>query len=136
MIIYALIGAVLATEPVVEPVGAGRINWTTMELEITSHSDRTVGAWKDVRVVEQDALDRLKPLIDDAARRVRYDPERSADDLMAADESGAPPEVARRLDDGLASWRVREKKWSHWRRGGLRNNGQRLQSFMRESNNS
>lgn len=111
MMLWLMTSIALGVDPVVEPVGSGRINWTTMELEVTSRSDRTVGAWKEIGVVEQDALDRLKPLIDDAARRVRYDPNRSADDLMAADETGAPPDVARRLDDGLASWRVRETRY-------------------------
>lgn len=111
MIAWLLMGTALAIEPVIEPVGSGRINWTTMQLEITSRSDRTVGAWKDVRVVEDDALKRLKPLMDDAARGIRYDPNRSADDLLATDEAGAPPAVARRLDDGLASWRVRETRY-------------------------
>lgn len=114
MMLLFFVGSALAIDPVVEPIGTGQINWTTMELEITSRSDETVGAWTDVKIVEQDALDRLKPMIDDAARRVRYDPKRSADDLMASDESGAPPDVARRLDDRLTvteSWRVRETRY-------------------------
>ena len=111
MIGLLFLGRALALEPVVETVGAGQINWTTMELEVTSRSDRTVGAWKSIGMVEQDALKRLKPLMDDAARRVRYDPTRSADDLMASDETGAPSDVARRLDDGLTSWRVQETRY-------------------------
>jgi hypothetical protein len=106
-----LIAPALAIAPVLESVEAGQINWTTMQLEITSHSNRTVGAWKNVRVQEQDALDHLKPLIDDAARGIRFDPKRHADDLLSADEGGAPPSVVRRLDDGIGSWRVRETRY-------------------------
>ena len=111
MTLLWLLAPALAIEPVVEPVEAGQIDWTHMRLEITARSDRTVGAWKNVRVQEQDALDRLRPLIDDAARRVRFDPERRADDLLATDEGGAPPNIIRRLDDGLGSWRVRETRY-------------------------
>ena len=106
-----LLAPALAIEPVVEAVEAGQIDWTHMRLEITARSDRTVGAWKNVRVQEQDALDRLRPLVDDAARRVRFDPERRADDLLATDEGGVPPNIVRRLDDGIGSWRVRETRY-------------------------
>jgi hypothetical protein len=111
MIILFLIASTWAVEPVIEPVEAGQINWTTMELEVTSRSDRTIGAWKDVRIQEQDALERLKPLMEETARRVRYDPERQAGDLLTSDDSGPNPKVARQLTDGLASWRVRETRY-------------------------
>lgn len=111
MNLLLLIGAALAVEPVIEDVGAGRLNWTTMQLEISARSDRTVGAWKNVRVQEQDALDRLEPLIEDAARKVRFDPKRQADDLLNVEEGGVPASVLRRLDDGLKSWRVRETRY-------------------------
>jgi hypothetical protein len=106
-----LILPALAVEPVMEPVESGQIDWTNMRLEITARSDRTVGAWKNVRVQEQDALDRLKPLIDDAARRVRFDPQRRADDLLSTDGDGVHADIVRRLDDGLGSWRVRETRY-------------------------
>jgi hypothetical protein len=111
MITLFFIASAWAIEPVIEPVEAGQINWTTMELEVTSRSDRTIGAWKDVRIQEQDALERLKPLMEETARRVRYDPERQAGDLLISDESGPSPKVARRLTDGLTSWRVRETRY-------------------------
>jgi len=98
-------------KPVVEEIPGGQINWTTMQLEISARSDRTVGAWKNVRVQEQDALDQLAPLIDQAARSIRFDPRRLADDLFSPDEGGAPPSVIRRLDDGLRSWRIRETRY-------------------------
>ena len=101
----------LAIDPVMESVEAGHINWTTMELEITSRSDRKVGAWKDVRVQEQDALDRLKPLIEDAAKRVRVFPGTRAGDHMRPGETPETIEVARRIDDGLSEWKVRETRY-------------------------
>jgi hypothetical protein len=100
-----------AIEPVVESVEAGQINWTTMELEITSRSDRTVGAWKDVRVQEQDALDRLKPLVEDAAKRIRMFPGTRAEDHMTPSEDPASLDVARRINDGIDAWRVRETRY-------------------------
>jgi len=111
MIALFLVGSTWAIEPVVESVQSGQINWTTMELEITSRSDRTIGAWKDVRIQEQDALERLKPLMDEAATRVQYDPERTAGDLLNSNESGPTPKVARRLTEGLDSWRIRETRY-------------------------
>ena len=108
---FLFLGAALAIEPVVEDVGAGQLNWTTMRLEVSARSDRTVGAWKNVRVQEQDALDRLEPLIEDAARKVRFDPLRKADDLLIVEDGGVPTSVLRRLDDGLKSWRVRETRY-------------------------
>ena len=111
MTLFLLVSTALAVEPVVEDVGAGQLNWTTMRLEVSARSDRTVGAWKNVRVQEQDALDRLEPLIEDAARRVRFDPQRKADDLLTVEDGGVPTSVLRRLDDGLKSWRVRETRY-------------------------
>ena len=111
MTLLMLLSTALAVEPVTEDVGAGQLNWTTMRLEVSARSDRTVGAWKNVRVQEQDALDRLEPLIEDAARRVRFDPQRKADDLLTVEDGGVPTSVLRRLDDGLKSWRVRETRY-------------------------
>jgi len=111
MTLFLLLSTALAIEPVMEDIGAGQLNWTTMRLEVSARSDRTVGAWKNVRVQEQDALDRLEPLIEDAARRVRFDPQRRADDLLNVEDGGVPASVLRRLDDGLKSWRVRETRY-------------------------
>ena len=106
-----LTSVTLAVEPVMESVESGYINWTTMELAITSRSDRKVGAWKDVRVQEQDALDRLRPLMEDAAKRIRVFPGTRAHDHMQPGETPATIEVARRIDDGLSEWRVRETRY-------------------------
>ena len=111
MITLCLIAVAWAIDPVVESVEAGQINWTTMELEVTSRSDRTVGAWKDVRVQEQDALDRLKPLVEDAAKRVRLFPGTRAEDHLTPTEDPATLEVSRRIADGLDGWRVRETRY-------------------------
>ena len=111
MIALFLCTVAWAIEPVVETVESGRINWTTMELEITSRSDRTVGAWKDVRVQEQDALDRLKPLIEDAARRIRVFPGTRAADYLTPDDAVESLDVARRIDDGISGWTVRETRY-------------------------
>ena len=111
MILMMLCTLAWAIEPVLESVESGQINWTTMELEITSRSDRTVGAWKDVRVQEQDALDRLKPLIEDVAKRVRVFPGTRAEDHMAPGEAPSTIDIARRIDDGLSAWRVRETRY-------------------------
>jgi hypothetical protein len=111
MIALWLCGSAWAIEPVIESVEAGQINWTTMELEITSRSDRTVGAWKDVRVQEQDALDRLKPLIEDAAKRVRMFPGTRAEDHMVPNEDPTSVDVARRINAGIDTWRVSETRY-------------------------
>ncbi|MGB0640619.1 MAG: hypothetical protein ACPGTU_14870 [Myxococcota bacterium] len=102
-----------ASEPVIEQVESGIINWSTMELEITSRSDRDVGAWgaTDRRVQEQDALHRLAPMIQDAAKRILVQPDRTAADYLGPKEALTDIEIARRLDDGLKGWRVRETRY-------------------------
>ncbi len=100
----------MAAAPVVEAVEAGQIDWSAMKLQVTSRSDRTVGAWKDRRVQEQDALNRLGPLLTEAALRIRVRPEVRADDLTRP----SVPEtdvLARTLRERLADWLVRETRY-------------------------
>jgi hypothetical protein len=113
LIVLLLCTLAHASEPVIEQVEAGVINWSTMELEITSRSDRDVGAWgaTDRRVQEQDALHRLAPMIQDAAKKIMVQPERTAADYLGPKESPKDIEVARRLDDGLKAWRVQETRY-------------------------
>lgn len=113
MIVLILCAVVMAVEPVLEKIESGAINWTTMELEITSHSDRDVGAWgaKDRRLQEQDALDRLTPMIEEAAKLIRVQPERLANDYLGPKKSPREAETARRIDDGLKGWRVKETRY-------------------------
>lgn len=108
--ICAALAKPLAAAPVIESVEAGQVNWSTMTLQVTSRSDRTVGAWKDRRVQEQDALDRLGPLLTEAALRIRVRPEVRADDLTRP----SVPEtdvLARTLRERLADWRVLETRY-------------------------
>ena len=92
--------------PVVEDTPSGRINWTELRLEVTARSDRTVGAWKDRRVQEQDAVDRLAPMMTALAEQVSVTPSQQADDLMDADE-----DLGRRLKGSLSDWRVSETRY-------------------------
>jgi hypothetical protein len=81
-----------------------------MRLRVTARSDRTVGAWKDRRVQEQDALNRLEPLLFEAALRVRFRPDTRVADL----ETTAPTTnniQARNIEERLRDWRVRETRY-------------------------
>ncbi len=91
---------------VVEAVPDGRIDWSRLVLMVEVTSDMRVGAWKDRRVQEQDALDRLKPLIESLAERVRITPDTLAADLLAG--SG---DLARRLDQTRGDWQVVESRY-------------------------
>lgn len=102
----AIASADEAFPPVVQELSGGRINWTDLRLEVTARSDRTVGAWKDRRVQEQDAVDRLAPRIVALAERMPVTPDRTATDLMDSD-----PDLQRRLSASLSDWRIEETRY-------------------------
>lgn len=92
--------------PVRERSEAGVVDWTTFRLEASASSERTVGAWKDQRIREQDALDRLEPRILALAPEVRITPDSTAGDRMAEGD-----ELAQRLSEGLRLWKVEETRY-------------------------
>ncbi len=89
-----------------ENLDGGVIDWTVWKLEASAASERRVGAWKDQRVQEQDALDRLAPRVLSLAPQVRLSPESTAGDLMSGGD-----ELALRLAEGLGAWRVVETRY-------------------------
>jgi len=95
-----------AFENAVRSVGPGRVDWTNLQLVVDSRSDRTVGAWKDRRVQEQDALDSIAPRMDAAARRVPITADSTAGDLFAGGG-----EVGTRLEEGAHSWQITETRY-------------------------
>jgi hypothetical protein len=92
-------------EEAVRSVGPGQIDWTNLKLVVDSRSDRTVGAWKDRRVQEQDALDSIAPRMDAAARRIPVTADSTAGDLYGGGELGT------RLEEGARSWQVTETRY-------------------------
>ncbi len=92
--------------PVREQLDGGVIDWTAWRLEASAGSERMVGAWKDRRVQEQDALDRLSPRILTLAPQVRITPDATAGDLM-----GKENDLGQRLREGLSTWRVVETRY-------------------------
>ena len=105
-----LVTAALAADPdflpVVEVQDGGVVNWTELRVEVTSRSDATRGAWKDRRVQEQDAVDRLAPRMSALAEEVSVTPERSASDVIDGD-----PELGLRLTESLKDWRIEETRY-------------------------
>lgn len=107
-----LVAVALAAEPapafppIREPLQGGVIDWSAWRLEASAESDRRVGAWKDQRVQEQDALDRLAPRVLSLAPLVRFAPDTTAGDLMARGD-----DLAERLREGLKAWRVEETRY-------------------------
>lgn len=95
-----------AFPPVSEVVAGGQIDWTHLRLEVSAMSERTVGAWKDVRLQEQDALDRLAPRMLNLAPLVHLTPDQAVGDLMAGDD-----DLALRLREGLQDWHVDETRY-------------------------
>lgn len=92
-------------ENVVRSVGPGTVDWSELRLTVDSRSDRRVGAWKDRRVQEQDALDSLGPRMASAARRLPVTSESSAGDLFGGGE------VGERLEAGSKAWQVEETRY-------------------------
>ena len=108
-----MLGLALATQPVVEKVESGHIDWTKMVLQVTARGDRTVGAWKGRAIQEADALGRLEPMLLEAARAVRVYPDERAEALLEADPI-ANANTIRLLNDGLTKqivWRVSETRY-------------------------
>ncbi len=91
---------------VVEPVPAGYIDWSRLVLVVEVSSDLRVGAWKDQRMQEQDALDRIGPQLQQLAHRVRLTP-----DTLAADLLAGQGDLARRLGQTIDDWQVVETRY-------------------------
>ena len=93
-------------DDVVEALPGGSVNWTELTLTVESRSDRRVGAWKDRRVQEQDALDSLGPTLDGLVRRVRVTSAATAGDLMAL-----PGALGAGLIERSADWKITETRY-------------------------
>jgi hypothetical protein len=91
---------------VVEQLSQGRIDWTAERLITTAGSDRKVGAWKDRRVQEQDALDALRPQLQALAADVCLTPDLRARDMLSGND-----EVGARLREGLLGWTIDEARY-------------------------
>lgn len=91
---------------VVEAVPQGRIDWTRLVLSVDARSELRVGAWKDRRIQEQDALDRLKTRVPDLAQRVRVTP-----DTLAADLLAGQGDLPSRLGDTVHDWQIVETRY-------------------------
>ena len=108
-LLLTLLSSIAQAEPpadVIQEIPNGSINWTQMLLVVSSRSDRTVGAWKDRRVQEQDALDSLPPRIQAAARKVPVTPDNAAEDIIS---DGGEAGIA--VEEGLGNWRVIETRY-------------------------
>lgn len=92
--------------PVMRTVGQAVINWTTLTIETQARSDRTMGAWMDRRVQEQDALDRVGPSLEALARAVPIRRDEPLDAVVPGDDL-----LAARLEDGLRGWEVAETRY-------------------------
>ncbi len=92
--------------PVMRTVGEAVINWTTLTIETRARSDRTMGAWMDRRVQEQDALDRVGPSLEALARAVPVRRDEPVDIILPGDDL-----LAARLDEGLRAWEVAETRY-------------------------
>jgi hypothetical protein len=110
---FAVLWALAAMGPAhAQPTGVqveidgASIDWVRWKLVVTAESERSVGAWQDQRIREQDAVDRLGPLVAAAARQVPLTPDTDAGDLLAKDTP-----LAHRLNDGLRDWTIAETRY-------------------------
>lgn len=105
--VLALAGAAHAAPVGVQAeIEGARIDWVRWKLVVTAESERSVGAWQDQRIREQDAVDRLGPLVAAAARHVPLTPDTDAGDLLATETP-----LAHRLTDGLRDWTIAETRY-------------------------
>lgn len=103
----------LASEPVVEDLGGGRINWTSLELEAEIVGE-AAGGLGDFDATEGQARSRLGPRMLELARKVRLDGEETAEDVL-----GRRDAVADAVDGNLALWEVEEATYYASGRVGL-----------------
>ncbi len=102
-------GAALPTRTfaeVVQHLPGGTMDWTNLRLRVDSRSDHQVGAWKDRRIQEQDALDSIAPTLDRLVRRLLVTADKSAGDLMAT-EGPMSAGLRQRAND----WQVVETRY-------------------------
>lgn len=99
-------GAALAIEPVLEPVGEGTINWTTLELLASARGRPQPGAMFNLETLEDDARGRLGPVMLSLARKVRIDRASTVGDVLARKD-----DLAWRVDDNLSLWEVYEVRY-------------------------
>ena len=105
-------GAALASEPVIEDVSGGVIDWSALRLEVTITSNHSRGAWQDRRLQEQDALDQLNARMSYLAGEVPITAELTAGDIMSAGG-----DLGDRLSAGADRWTVEEARY--YTRGGV-----------------
>jgi hypothetical protein len=106
-LVIALAAPARAESPaVLSDLGDATVDWSRWKLVVSADSERSVGAWQDPRIREQDAVDRLGPLVEAAARRVPLTPDTTAGDLLALDNA-----LAHRLADGLRDWTIAETRY-------------------------
>lgn len=101
-----LVSGVWAFAPVVEKLPGGEIDWTAQELRAGATGTPTGGMAVVWETLEQDARNRLGPVMLDLARRVPFTPTRAVGELLAEDNA-----VADRLDDNIGYWDAAETRY-------------------------
>ncbi len=91
---------------VLQQLPGGTMDWTSLRLRVDSRSDHQVGAWKDRRIQEQDALDSIAPTVERLLKRILVTADRTAGDLMEA--SGA---MGAGLSERAHDWQVVETRY-------------------------
>lgn len=106
MLVWMLVGRALALDPVVESLGEGSVNWTTLELLASATGKPQSGAMLNLETLEADARSRLGPTMLGLARKVRVDSKTLVGDLLERED-----EIADRVDDNLSLWEVYEARY-------------------------
>jgi hypothetical protein len=91
---------------VTEEIEDGTIDWTVYRLEITSGSNRTVGAWHSWQGQEQEVVEILQERFPIAAEDVRIQPGISAGSIMN-DSS----ELGLRTERDATKWHIEETRY-------------------------
>ena len=96
----------LATDPVLQPLSAGNVDWTGLRLLASSEGVPSSGVMINLETLEGDARSRLGPKMLKLAREVRITSSLTAGDLLDARDA-----VADRVDDNLSLWEVYEVRY-------------------------
>lgn len=101
-----LVMAAFALDPVVEEVGGGRVDWTTLQLHATARGDASIGAITSRGSNEGDALNQLGRRMLDLAPLVRVTADEVGKDILKGEDV-----VADRVDANISGWQVVEARY-------------------------
>lgn len=101
-----LASVAFAFDPVLEDLGGGRIDWSSLQLLVSAEGTASTGALTSRASNEGEALNKLGHAMLDLVPKLRVTSTQLAKDLLAAEDA-----VADRVDANLSAWQVTEARY-------------------------